>query len=322
MSRTLRQNHTAAVLHHNLLLPRALIDIVVSYIGPLCGTFEKLHAFDQNRVVKLHCLDNERVLIAWDSGEMHVFNVWTRLHEKTLKAGRFLSHPLAIAALPNGLLATTTQNFQIQIWDYMTGQALSLLKEHTCNTWSLCALGSGELASGDSNGSIHIWNPVAATLTTTLRNHIDRVICLLALPDGMLASSAEDERTYLWDVKARICVAKIAPSWNRPPLQLIQLPKNRILMCSKFGLSVWHISDVRLNYSKYQTDPIKFLGVLITGEILTKSPVGLVQAWDPETLVCTTSAYHGLTSFAHAAVMPNGNLIISHHKGEEVGLWQ
>jgi WD40 repeat protein len=110
------------------------------------------------------------------------------------------SGPLnALAALPDGRLASGAGDNTIKLWDPASGQLTATLEGHSGPVYALAVLPDGRLASGAGDGTIKLWDPASGQLQATLEGHSKSVNALAVLPDGRLASGSGDNTIKLWD---------------------------------------------------------------------------------------------------------------------------
>lgn len=92
--------------------------------------------------------------------------------------------------LPNGTIATGSEDKTIRIWDLETGIS-ELFEGHIQPVRCLSFLYDGRLASGDDEGSIRLWN-IQNGESLVLEGHKRRIVLLAVLPNGHLASGSQD----------------------------------------------------------------------------------------------------------------------------------
>ena len=123
----------------------------------------------------------------------------------------------ALAALPDGQLASAGFDSAIIIWDLSRGQAVHVLQQHATAVNTLVARGDGCLVSGGEDKKIKIWckaNGTAPATTATLSGHDAAVSSLAVTKDGKtLVSGSWDHTVRLWNRQgdARVLAQHAAP---------------------------------------------------------------------------------------------------------------
>ena len=66
---------------------------------------------------------------------------------------------VSLAALPNGLLASGSNDNSVRVWDVAARVCVVVLRGHTGTVWALAALPDGRLASGSNDAAdvIRLW---------------------------------------------------------------------------------------------------------------------------------------------------------------------
>ncbi|KAK6540639.1 hypothetical protein TWF694_008033 [Orbilia ellipsospora] len=109
----------------------------------------------------------------------------------------------AIAFSPNGkLLASTSRDTTIKLWNVATGGSLSkVLKGHS--HWVTCvafSVNGKQLLSGSRDKRVILWELRSKTSSKTLGRHQDRVTSVAFAPEGeLLASASSDLTIMVWD---------------------------------------------------------------------------------------------------------------------------
>jgi len=94
----------------------------------------------------------------------------------------------ALSVLPDGSLASGSEDKTIKIWDVRNGQTIKTLTGHTSYVYALSVLSDGSLASGSSDSTVKIWDLKNGQTIKTLTGHTDDVDVLTILPDCSLVS--------------------------------------------------------------------------------------------------------------------------------------
>ena len=157
----------------------------------------------------------------------------------------------ALALLPDGRLASGSDDETIRLWDLETEEAVQILRGHEGSVAALAVTSEGDLASGSYDGTVRLWSlhsgfgyrivreqPTMRVLAASAggalacgsysgvitvfnggtgagrfspRGHKAWVTALAWLPDGRLASGSLDNSIMFWE--ADTC---LPPSQSRP----------------------------------------------------------------------------------------------------------
>lgn len=118
-----------------------------------------------------------------------------RGHTKTLNR---------IAWSPDGrLLASSSSDKTIRIWDVAHGECIVTLQGHTDHVWSVDWSPDGsKLASASDDHTIRIWNTKTWECLTVLEGHQQSVNTVAWSPDrSKLASASDDKTIQIWNTK-------------------------------------------------------------------------------------------------------------------------
>ncbi|CAF0891265.1 unnamed protein product [Brachionus calyciflorus] len=106
-----------------------------------------------------------------------------------------------VISLPNGYLASCSEDRTIKIWNLNLGSVVRNFDNGQSYSNSLALLNSGYLAGIVQGNSINVWNLEDGNLVRSFTGHTDRIFRLAILNDGNLASSSFDKTVKVWNSK-------------------------------------------------------------------------------------------------------------------------
>ena len=109
---------------------------------------------------------------------------------------------LSLAVMPNGMLASGSQDTTIKIWNRTTSLKFNMEARqfvgHTAGIKSMTVLEDGCLTSGSIDCSIKIWDLMGNRLKMDLIGHDNVVSALTTMYDQNLASGSWDKTIKIW----------------------------------------------------------------------------------------------------------------------------
>lgn len=106
------------------------------------------------------------------------------------------------------LIASSSEDATIKVWDYETGDHEKTLKGHTDSVQDIAFDHTGKiLATCSADMSIRIWDITTYTCVKTLQGHDHNVSSVAFMPSGdFLVSSSRDKTIKMWEVATGYCV--------------------------------------------------------------------------------------------------------------------
>jgi WD40 repeat protein len=133
---------------------------------------------------------------------------------ETVLTGHTGSVTSACAVTVDGrtLLATTSSDRTVRLWDAATGTPIRTLTGHTAKVTAVRALttaGQTVLATAGMDGTIRIWDPATGAHLRTCRGHLQGITSLCTLTTGdrtLLVSTSDDGTARIWAPATGLCL--------------------------------------------------------------------------------------------------------------------
>lgn len=148
-----------------------------------------------------------------------------RGHRQAVSAICFSQQRGAIAFSPSGvgahgcatLLASSSFDRAVKLWDVTTGECLKTFLGHSNRVWTIAFHPNAkQLISGGDDHATKLWNIKTGRCTKTIIGHTNAVLSLALSPDGCyLASGHEDQTIRLWDIKNGTLLKTLREHTNR-----------------------------------------------------------------------------------------------------------
>jgi WD40 repeat protein len=172
----------------------------------------------------------------WDTGG----DFWTKAAVQTIPAHKDCVYAVVFAP-DSKMLASTSYDHMIYLWDPATGKEIKPLKEHTDSVFDLAFSPDGKwLASGGADRTVKLWDIKSGKRIHTLGSSTDGVNTLAFHPSGKwLAASGFDKTIHVWDVSGTDPVeVHSVIAHEDPVLRLAYSPDGNWLVTSSWDKSV------------------------------------------------------------------------------------
>ena len=203
----------------------------------------------------------------------------------------------SLVVLPDGRLASASDDKTIRLWNTTTGESFKTLTGHTDWVNALVVLQDGTLASGSADNTIRLWNTttrlrksrvyIASTGVSvkTLIGHTGGWVRLLVvLPDGRLASASADKTIRLWNTTTgELCKTLIGHTdWVG---SLVVLPDGRLASGSADNtIRLWNTTTGESVKTLIgHTGWVRSLVVLPDGRLSSNSGDRTIRLWNTTT---------------------------------------
>ncbi len=194
----------------------------------------------------------------------------------------------ALAVLPDGRLASGSNDDTIRLWDTNSGAQLARLEGHRGGIMTLAVLADGSLASasGWDFNTIRLRDPESGAELARLHGHDDSIHALATLPGGRLASGSGNHESgdctiRLWDVASGVELMRLEGHDSRVTA-LAVLPDGRLVSGSDDQtIRIWDpVSGAELARLNGHENTVTALAVLADGRIASGSTDDTVRIWD------------------------------------------
>jgi len=117
---------------------------------------------------------------------------------------------MALAVLPDGTLASGSDDASVRVWDVGARSCVATLEGHTQPVTCLTVLVDGRLVStgtGIGGDAVRLWDVATRTCVAVLARRTDWAAAVAALPDGRLATASTDDAIRLWDTRLAVAAS-------------------------------------------------------------------------------------------------------------------
>ena len=108
-----------------------------------------------------------------------------------------------VAVLPNGDLASGSDDMTIKVWNPLDGSLKRTITGHTGEINALVCHSNGNLISGSADETIKIWS-IDGQLIKTLNGHSSDVMSLAVFANGDIASGSCDCSIKIWSMNGAL----------------------------------------------------------------------------------------------------------------------
>ncbi|MHC5716896.1 MAG: WD40 repeat domain-containing protein [Nostoc sp.] len=224
------------------------------------------------------------------------------------------------------ILASSSDDTTIKLWDANTGECLKTLWGH--DSWVHCVSFSPDaqiLASGSRDQTVKLWDWHTGECLHTLPGHIHEVKTITFSPCGkFLASGSYDTTIKIWDASTGICLQTL--SGHSDWVLSVMFNLHADIFASASGdqtIKVWDVNTGQcLQTLKGHTYRVRTIAFSPDGKILASgSDDQTVKLWDISTGVVLKTFQGHHKAVRSIAFSPNSPVLVSSSEDETIKLW-
>jgi len=143
-----------------------------------------------------------------ENGDIGIYNIYDGNLVSSLKG--HTSYVDDLVQMSDFLLASSSSDFTVRIWNLTTYTNNFILTGHTSWVRGLKQITSSILASGSSDTTIKLWDITSGQLIRTLSNHTSSILWSVDLINAQtLVSGSYDQTFKLWNWSTGECLSTV-----------------------------------------------------------------------------------------------------------------
>ncbi|MEG4167815.1 nSTAND1 domain-containing NTPase [Microcoleus sp. S13_D1] len=241
--------------------------------------------------------------------------------------GGHASTVYGVSFSPDGkLLATSSDDNTVKLWDTTTGKQIKTLTGHTGPVWGISFSPDGkQLASGSDDKTVKLWDTLTGKQINTLIGHKDKLNAVSFSPNGkLLATGSQDKTVKLWDTTTGKEINNLTGHKNIVTSVSFS-PDGKQLASGSFDQTVklWNtLTGKQINTLTGHTGPVWGISFNPNGkQLATGSEDKTVKLWDTLTGKQINTLTGHTSSVMSISFNPNGKQLASGSFDKTVKLW-
>ncbi|RJE24586.1 WD domain, G-beta repeat protein [Aspergillus sclerotialis] len=233
----------------------------------------------------------------------------------------------SVAFSPDGrLLASSSDDKTVRLWDIVTGTLQQTLEGHSDSVLSVAFSPDGRLlASGSDDKTVRLWDIANEGLQQTLKGYSESILSISFSPNGrLLASASNNETVRLWDTTTG-GLQQSLEDYSGSVRSVAFLPDGRLLISGSNDKTVrlWDIVTGDLQQTlEGHSDSVRSVAFSPDSRLLASgSDDKTVRLWDMAT-GCLQQTLEGHSGWVWSvAFSADGRLLASGSDDKTVRLW-
>jgi WD40 repeat protein len=223
-----------------------------------------------------------------------------------------------------GILASSSEDHTVKLWDVETGQCIRTFKGYT-NAFRLIGFSPDgkTLVSGSGDCQVRLWDVEAGVCLKTLARHSSLVVSVAFSPDGKTLASGSNE-VKLWDSSTGECLKTLHGHTNWIwSVNFSSDGKTLLTSSADRTLKLW---DVRtgecLKTIQGHTNWIWYAVFSSDGKTLASASGDYTaKVWDVNTGVCLQTLVGHTNGVLSVAISPDGKIVATASDDRTTKLW-
>ncbi len=227
----------------------------------------------------------------------------------------------SIVAMPDGRIASGSNDGTIKIWNYSTGQCLQTLKGDNCSVNCLAIVGEKFIISGSSDHTIRCWDSMTGQCLQILKGHKDTITHLKTLSNGLVVSvgsrseiggdiSQKDYAPRIWNPVTGKCLHTLIG--HRTPVTCINTVQEKWIVSGSWDgkVFVWDASSGKcIQKIDAHKGSIQCIESLPDNQIITAGADAILRVWDVASGQCLQTLEGHEKWVTCLAILPDGGVV-------------